>query len=67
MGGASQSRIAGVLWVTAKTATGIRLLPLLPLISEALLTQRHKKGEQRAATGATWQEAGYVFTTRSAP
>lgn len=48
-----------------KTEARIRSLPLVPLTRAALLAQRHRLSEQRAAAGAGWEDTGYVFTTRT--
>jgi integrase len=48
-----------------KTTAGIRVLPLVPLTRAALVAQRGKQGEQRAAAGPAWVVTDYVFTTRS--
>jgi hypothetical protein len=38
---------------------------MVPLTREALLAQRERQAEQRAAAGDGWNDTGYVFTTRT--
>jgi integrase len=48
-----------------KTQAGVRMLPLVPLTRAALMAQRSRQAEQRAAASENWCDTGYVFTTRT--
>jgi integrase len=49
----------------AKTAAGIRVLPLVPLTHNALYAVRDWQTDQRLNVEGDWQDTGYVFTTRT--
>lgn len=49
----------------AKTAAGVRVLPLVGLARAALEVVRDHQAEQSATAGSDWNDTGYVFTTRT--
>jgi integrase len=49
----------------AKTAAGIRVLPLVPLTRNALCAVRDRQADQRLNVEGDWDDTGYVFTTRT--
>ena len=48
----------------SKTEHSRRQLPLLDFVAKTLRSHRARQLQERLVAGATWQDAGYVFTTR---
>lgn len=48
-----------------KTDAGQRTLPLLPIVRDALLDLALWQSSARRRAGSTWQDTGYIFTTRT--
>jgi integrase len=59
-------RIRGELLIgPVKTSAGVRTLPLLDLVCQALKLQAERQASYRAAMGSAWPQTDLVFTTRT--